>query len=87
MLVLLSPAKNQDFDTPVPVKDSTQPTFQSEAAKLVDCLRQYDAKALAKLMSISPKLAELNVGRFAQFDPKHYGLDNAKQALFAFRGL
>ena len=86
MLALLSPAKKQDFDTKAPTDKSTQITFQAEAAELVDCLHQYDVRGLSQLMSISDKLAKLNFDRFKTFHFTHFGLDNAKQALFAFQG-
>ena len=86
MLVLLSPAKNQDFKVKAPTDQSTQITFKGEVAELVDCLRQYDVKGLGKLMSISDKLARLNFDRLKTFHLAHFGLDNAKQALFAFQG-
>ncbi len=41
--------------------------------------------ALAKLMDISENLAELNYSRYQQWQPA-FTPDNAKQALFAFKG-
>ncbi len=86
MLVLISPAKSQNFDTPSPVKTATQPVFQQHVNQLIRICRRLDESELAKLMSISPKLAALNHQRYQAFDPDHYDLSNAKQALFAFQG-
>lgn len=85
MLVILSPAKSLDFDTPLPVTNSTHFTFTSEATMLAENLKKYTPRQLQKLMNISDKLAQLNAERFASW---HYPFENneARQALFAFKG-
>ncbi len=85
MLTVLSPAKTLEFDTPPPVGAYTQPVFLSEAEKLVETLRKRGPQELAALMNIRPALAELNHRRFREWHPR-FDLDNAKQAIFAFRG-
>jgi len=86
MLALLSPAKSQDFDTPAPITQTTQPTFKTEIKTLVDTCRQLNKAEIAKLMHISPKLAQLNYERFQNFDTAHFDQINAKQSLFSFQG-
>jgi cytoplasmic iron level regulating protein YaaA (DUF328/UPF0246 family) len=85
MLIVLSPAKTLDFDTPAPLQHYTQPAFLEQSQQLNQVLRGYDAAALGKLMGISEELARLNERRnhswTLPFDP-----GTAKQALFAFRG-
>ena len=85
MILVLSPAKTQDFTTPPRAVPATQPGFLKESARLVKRLRALSIDELAGLMGISGELAALNVGRFAQwrtpFDPA-----NAKQAVLAFHG-
>ncbi len=85
MIVLLSPAKTLDFDTPAPVKSNSQPALTKEAAVLMKSLRKLSAKDLGKLMSLSDALSELNIKRFKTWKSKH-DVENAKQAIFAFRG-
>lgn len=85
MLIVLSPAKTLDFDSPPATPEHTQPQFLEQARVLNTVLRQYDAAALGKLMSVSPELAQLNAARNQQWSPP-FTLDNARQALFAFRG-
>lgn len=85
MLIVLSPAKTLDFDSPHATPEYTQPQFLEQARVLNTVLRQYDAAALGKLMSVSPELAQLNAARNQQWSPP-FTLDNARQALFAFRG-
>ncbi len=86
MLVLLSPAKKQDFSPLKPGPKGTQPKMKKEISTLVDELRHYSSKALSKLMSLSENLADLNYQRFQDFNLDRYDLHNAKPAIFAFQG-
>lgn len=56
MLIVLSPAKTLDFETPPHVDRHTQPSFIAEARRLVDRSKELDAAQLASLMSISDTL-------------------------------
>ena len=85
MLIVVSPAKTLDYETPLPISKTSQPVFMKRSAVLVDMLRDYTPKKLGKLMSISDKLAELNVNRYEAWEPKATK-KNACQALFAFKG-
>jgi uncharacterized protein len=85
MLALISPAKTLDFETPAPTSVATQPAFLTDSQELVDVLRQLAPHDISALMGISDKLAVLNYDRFAAWQPPFH-LDNAKQALFAFKG-
>lgn len=102
MLILLSPAKSLDFETPAPVKTGDAPRFLDEqTASLITTLRRKKAKDLAELMSLSDRLAQLNHDRFQHFDaqwvhdqvagtgpdPKEQaGPLRVKQAMWAFTG-
>lgn len=85
MLIVLSPAKTLDFETPAPLRKHTQPQLLEQARLLNQELRALDAAGLAALMSISADLAQLNVERNHHWAPP-FALENARQALFAFRG-
>ena len=85
MILVISPAKAQDFSTPAPAADCSQPGFLKEAAQLMKRLRALGLDELTCLMGISPDLAALNAGRFAQWKPP-FTPGNAKQAAFAFDG-
>ena len=85
MLMVISPAKTLDFETPSITKTNTQPDFMDEATQLVDVLRDYSPARIAKLMKLSDKLAGLNVARYQEWQPP-FDMDNAKQALLAFKG-
>lgn len=84
MIALISPAKTLDFEHQVE-KDETLPKFKTEANKLVKELRKRDKHDLQSLMSISEKLAELNVERFDNFSTTKRPA-YAKQAAYAFKG-
>ncbi len=85
MLTIISPAKKLDIETPAPVSAFSQPDFLDEAETLVSILRGKGPEELQALMRISPKLAELNARRYAWWH-RPFTPENAKQALFAFRG-
>lgn len=84
MLFLLSPAKSLDYDTPTDVV-STEPLFAADAAALIRQLRTQTPAQLAGLMSLSDKLATLNVARYAAWR-RRATPDNSKPAVLAFNG-
>ena len=85
MLIVVSPAKTLDFDTPPVISDFTQPQLLSESTLLIERARELSPADIGKLMKISDKLAGLNAARFADWQPD-FTTDNAKQALLAFKG-
>lgn len=85
MLALLSPAKTLDFDPLVPPPKHTQPALLERSQALVEVSRKLKADDLMQLMGISKQLATLNVRRFKEFSTP-FTIDNAKPAIFAFRG-
>ncbi len=85
MLLLLSPSKTLDYETPYAVKDFTQPQFLENSEKLVAKLRTLSQPKIAQMMELSDKLAALNVARFKSFKSP-FTPANARPALLAFRG-
>ena len=85
MLTVISPAKTLDYETPSSIKKHTQPLFADRSAELIDVLTKYSPKQIGQLMSISDKLAELNVNRYADWNRKATK-KNARQSLLAFKG-
>ena len=86
MLFLLSPAKSLDYETPVPAAlPFTQPQFVPQSQALIDALRQLSPAKIATLMSLSDKLAALNVARYEAWSPQ-FSTSNARQAVLAFNG-
>ena len=68
MIVLLSPAKSLDYESPLLSKRSTKPRFTQDSAELISQLRKLSVGKVGKLMSISDKLAQLNYDRFATWE-------------------
>ena len=85
MLIVISPAKTLDFETAPNTQSCSQPRFLSQSQQLIDELKDLSTADIASLMKLSDKLAALNMARF-QIWQKPFNLDNAKQALLAFRG-
>jgi len=85
MLMMISPAKKLDMETPAPVTAFTEPGFLNASQELVNNLRMMSAEELGGLMKISPKLAELNARRYRYWHTP-FTPENAKQSLFAFKG-
>jgi cytoplasmic iron level regulating protein YaaA (DUF328/UPF0246 family) len=68
MIAVLSPAKSLDYESPVPAASTPSvPRLSSAADTLAKGAAKLGAAKLASLMHISPKLAELNAGRFRDF--------------------
>ncbi len=85
MIILLSPAKTLDFDSPSISKNFTEPVFSKENEELTDILAKFSARDLEELMGISPALAELNYERY-QGLKKFPSESQAKQAVSVFTG-
>lgn len=85
MLLVVSPAKSLDFETPAKTQKFTTPSFLDDSKKLVKDLRKLSPDDISELMSVSSKLGELNHERFANWHTP-FTPENAKQALFAFKG-
>ncbi len=85
MLIVISPAKSLDYESPLVTDKSSQPQFMQRSTELVERLREFAPGDLSDLMGISSKLAELNFGRYLEWQPEATP-DNARQALLAFTG-
>ena len=84
MLAVISPSKTQDFSSSnVDVFTKMRQIEQSQI--LIDLLKTKTQGEIASLMSISDKLSKLNFDRFKTFSTP-FTLNNAKQALLAFKG-
>lgn len=83
MLIVLSPAKSLDLDTPPTTDRLTTPQFIDRAAELIRVLKDYSPAQVGALMSISDPLAVLNVTRYASWHPDHA---QARQAVMSFDG-
>lgn len=85
MLLLISPAKTLDFQNPAPTERFTQPQHLAQAQQLIEILKPLSVPDIARLMKLSDRLAALNSARYAEWQ-QPFNPNNAKQALFAFKG-
>ena len=85
MLMVISPAKTLDFESPLATQRFTQSTLLEKSQQLIDVARDLSPAQIGSLMGISDKLAHLNADRFNQWQPP-FTLDNARQAILAFKG-
>jgi cytoplasmic iron level regulating protein YaaA (DUF328/UPF0246 family) len=85
MIIVLSPAKALDYDTPPTTDRYTRPDFLRHSRELIDVLRPLAPAEVAGLMKLSDQLASFNVARYASWTPD-FSPANAKQAVLAFNG-
>ncbi|MRT91845.1 peroxide stress protein YaaA [Ancylomarina sp. 16SWW S1-10-2] len=85
MLILISPAKSLDFETQSKSQNNSEACFLKESQSLIKQLRKLSIDEIAEFMSISPNLAQLNFERFLSWQLP-FNMDNAKQAILAFKG-
>ena len=85
MLLVISPAKNLDFETPAATQAASQPRYLAQSEVLIEKLQAFSIQDIASLMKLSDKLAGLNLSRFQSWSPP-FNADNAKQAVLAFNG-
>ena len=85
MLIVVSPAKSLDYESPLPTRKFTEPMFLDRSEELIAIMRTRTTRQIETLMSISPTLAQLNHDRYHDwqlpFTPK-----TARPALLAFNG-
>jgi len=85
MLVVVSPAKNLDYESPVATSEFSQPELLEHSQELIERCRRLSPQQIATLMKISDKLSGLNADRYAAWHTP-FNRDNARQALLAFNG-
>lgn len=85
MLMVISPAKTLDYESPLATRTYTRPDFLDDACILVDQLKELEPHQISNLMGISDKLAQLNAERFRSWHIP-FTPDNARQAILAFKG-
>lgn len=85
MLIVVSPAKSLDYQSPLPTTAHTEPAFLDRSEALVAILREKSPADLSRLMDISDALAVLNVTRYAEWS-RPFTPANARPAIYAFDG-
>lgn len=85
MLMVISPAKTLDYESPPATQISSQPDFLDDACELVDQLKTLEPHDISNLMGVSDKLGQLNAERFRNWQTP-FTQNNARQAVLAFKG-
>jgi len=95
MLLLLSPAKSLDYESPLPEPvlaareglrpAATAPQYAAQAAELISLLRTKTVDDIADLMHLSEDLARLNVKRYQAWSTRATER-NSRPAMWAFDG-
>jgi cytoplasmic iron level regulating protein YaaA (DUF328/UPF0246 family) len=95
MLLLLSPAKTLDYQSPLPeavtqARDAlrsaaTAPRYAEQARALIDVLRTKSVADIAGLMDLSDDLAGLNAARYKAWSTRATAR-NSRPAMWAFDG-
>ena len=70
MLIVISPAKTLDYDSPLSFKKSTFTHFHSYSDKLIEILKKKSASQISRLMNFSDNHGELNYRRYHSWSPK-----------------
>ena len=86
MIIVLSPAKTLDYESPVDGFDYTTPSFLGKSEALINIMRSYEPDFISDLMGLSDNLAFLNFERYQTWEKRKKPSNNAKQAIFAFKG-
>jgi len=85
MLIVISPAKTLDYETPAKTKVFTTPDYLDQSQRLINRLRNFSSLDISDLMKVSAKIADLNFDRYEAWK-KPFTQKNAKQAVLAFKG-
>lgn len=85
MLLVISPAKTLDFETPWKVSKTTEPDFLALSQTLITDLKKLSPHDISALMSVSDKIGSLNFDRFHAWQ-QPFTAANAKPAVLAFKG-
>lgn len=85
MLIVVSPAKALDFESPLPTEKYSEPELLDRSHELVGVMARKSPDELSRMMSISPKLGELNFERFQDWTLP-FTPENARPAVLAFNG-
>lgn len=85
MLVVVSPAKALDFESPLPTRKHSEPQQLDRSRELVEVMVKKSPEEISSLMSVSSQLGELNFERFQDWSTP-FTPANARPAVLAFNG-
>jgi cytoplasmic iron level regulating protein YaaA (DUF328/UPF0246 family) len=85
MLLVVSPAKKLDFESPLATTKNSQATLLAHSEILIERCIKLSSDQIASLMKLSDKLAGLNAARFGEWSLP-FTPENSRQAVLAFNG-
>ncbi len=85
MLLVVSPAKKLDFESPLATTKNSQATLLEHSEVLIERCLKLSSDQIATLMKLSDKLAGLNAARFGEWSLP-FTPENSRQAVLAFNG-
>ena len=85
MLIVVSPAKSLDYESPLATRKHSEPAMLDQAAELVELMATKSPAELSSMMGISESLAITNFERFQEWE-RPFTPENARPALLAFHG-
>ena len=86
MKVLLSPAKSLDYTTKIACTDFSIPSYLKQSEILAKKMSKNSVTKIAKMMTLSRDLAELNYHRYQNWESPNDSYDSNRQCIFAFSG-
>lgn len=84
-MIILSPAKIQNFRPQILTTHYSIPEFSDEAEKLMKLLSSYSPNELRELLKVSDEIAKNASDFYFNWKPEH-NLQNAKQAILTYNG-
>lgn len=85
MKLVVSPAKSLNQESKLPTSKYTRPVFEELAGQVNRKLSRMTKDEIGELMNISDKLADLNYGRYQEFEQEH-SPQNSRPAIYMFDG-
>jgi len=85
VLIVVSPAKSLDYESPLPTKKYSEPRMLKHSRELVTAMAKKTPRDISKMMRVSAALGELNHERFQDWETP-FTTANARPALLAFTG-
>lgn len=85
MLLVVSPAKKLDFESPLATNKTSQASLLEHSSILIEQCIKLSPNEIASLMKLSDKLAGLNAARFGEWSLP-FTPENSRQAVLAFNG-
>ncbi|MAJ87432.1 MAG: peroxide stress protein YaaA [Cellvibrionales bacterium TMED148] len=85
MLMIISPAKKMDYQTPLTIEKHSSAEMLDHSEDLMASLKTKTPQDICSLMGLSDKLGAMNYERFQSWQ-QPFDSCNARQAILAFRG-